>query len=481
MSEQSLRSKATSGFIWNAAERFSVTIGQFVIGIVLARLLMPEDFGLIGMLSIFIALSHVFIQSGMGSGLIQKQDRTEKDYSTVFIFNLVVSTLCYIILYVTAPVIASFYEMPQLIPLTRVLGLSIIINAFAVVQRTKLEIEVDFKTLAKINVIALLTGGGVAIVAAVYGMGVWSLVIQTLLISVTTVIGLWVLGSWSFSIVFSKESFKQLFGYGSKLLAAGIYSKSLQEVYNLVIGKAYSASELGFFVQAKKLSEKPSGILTSVLQKVSFPILTALQDDEEKMISVYRQMIKMAAYLTLPSLTLLAILAEPIIVLLITDKWLPAVPLLQLLCIVKMFYPIGVVNMNILNAIGRSDLFLKIDLLKFPLIVSVLIIAVPISLEAIVIGQVITALISYFINAYLPGKYFGYGSIDQLKDILPMILITIGMAAVTLLSINYLESNLFKIIIGVVVGTLSYWIFSYLLKLNELNEIVSVVRTRLNF
>jgi len=481
LSEESLRSKATSGFIWNAAERFSVTIGQFVIGIVLARLLMPEDFGLIGMLSIFIALSNVFIQSGMGSGLIQKQDRTEKDYSTVFIFNLVVSTLCYVILYATAPLIASFYEMPQLIPLTRVLGLSIIINAFAVVQRTKLEIEVDFKTLAKINVIALLTGGGVAIVAAVFGMGVWSLVIQTLLISVTTVIGLWVLGSWSFSIVFSKESFKQLFGYGSKLLAAGIYSKSLQEVYNLVIGKAYSASELGFFVQAKKLSEKPSGILTSVLQKVSFPILTALQDDEKKMIRVYRQMIKMAAFLTLPSLTLLAILAEPIIVLLITDKWLPAVPLLQLLCIVKMFYPIGVVNMNILNAIGRSDLFLKIDLLKFPLIATVLIIAVPISLEAIIIGQVITAFISYFINAYLPGKYFGYGSIDQLKDILPMILITIGMASVTLLSINYLESNLFKIIIGVVVGTLSYWIFSYLLKLNELNEIVNIVRSRLNF
>ena len=481
VSKQSLKEKATTGFIWNAAERFSVTFGQFVIGIVLARLLMPEDFGLIGMLSIFIAISQVFIQSGMGKGLIQKQDRTDKDYSTVFIFNLVVSTVCYGILFVTAPLIAEFYEMPTLIPLTRVLGLNLIINALAVVQRTKLEIDVDFKTLAKVNVVALFIGGGLGISAALYDYGVWALVIKTITISVVTVAGLWSIGNWSLSLVFSVESFKKLFGYGSKLLAAGIYAKSLQEIYNLVIGKAYTASELGFFVQAKTLSNKPASLLHSVLQKVSFPIFTSLQHDEKKMVHVFRRMIKMSAFITFPAMTLLAILAEPIILLLLTDKWLPAVPLLQWLCFAKIMFPIGAINLNMLNAIGRSDLFLKVDLSKFPLIIGALIITIPISVEAVVIGQFVTAMISYFINAYMPGRLFGYGALEQIRDIIPMIMNTIFMAFFTLLSIYFISGDLSKIIVGITVASFSYLLLSYMLKLNELNEIVNVVRTRLNF
>lgn len=479
MSNQSLKSKATSGFIWNAVERFSVTIGQFIIGIILARLLMPEDFGLIGMLSIFIAISQVFIQSGMGSGLIQKQDRVDEDFSTVFIFNLIVSTLFYVLLFLSAPLIASFYEMPLLSSLTRVLGITLIINSLSIVQRTKLEIEVNFKTLAKVNIIALVIGGALAIGAALYEFGVWALVIQTLSISVVTAIGLWILGNWSLSLVFSKTSFKQLFSYGSKLLAAGLYAKSLQEVYNLVIGKAYSASELGFFTQARKFAEVSSSTLTNVLQKVTFPILSSLQYDEKRMVSVYGRMIRMAAFISFPTLSLLAVLAEPLISILLGEKWLPVAPLLQWLCIAKLVYPISVINMNILNAVGRSDLFLKVDLSKFPLIVIVLVVTIPISLEAVVIGQVVTSFISFFINAYLPGKLYGYGSMKQLKDTSLIIFATIFMVIVTLTAISFVDSAYLQLVLGFLSAMFGYLSMSYLLKIKELTEIINIVQERL--
>lgn len=477
-STPSIKSKATSGFMWNAFERFLVTIGQFIIGIVLARLLMPKDFGLIAMLSIFIAISQVFIQSGMGSGLIQKQDRTAEDYSTVFVFNLAVSVLCYFVLFVTAPLIGNFYEMPALIPLTRVLGLNLIINALAVVQRTKLEIEVDFKTLAKVNVSALLVGGGLGIIAAIYGFGVWALVIQTLSISVFTVIGLWSLGNWTFSVIFSQESFSKLFGFGSKLLAAGIYAKSLQEVYNLVIGKAYSASELGFFTQAKILSNKPSSIVISVLQNVSFPILASLQDDQNKMVTVYSRMIKMAGFITFPAMAVLAILAEPLVLLLLTEKWLPTVPLLQWLCFARIITPLCTINMNILNAVGRSDLFLKVDLIKFPIIVIALVVTIPISLEAVVIGQVVTSIISFFINAYMPGKLFGFGATKQLKELFQTIIVTTCMCIIIILVLNIIPSNLYKVVIGLIMSSIIYFILSYIFKIQEMRIIIDIFKDK---
>ncbi|MBZ9786727.1 lipopolysaccharide biosynthesis protein [Psychroflexus sp. CAK57W] len=473
-----LKTKATSGFIWNAVERFSVTIGHFVIGIVLARLLMPEDFGLIGMLSIFIAFSQVFIESGMGSGLIQKQDRTDKDYSTVFIFNLAVSLICYGILYLTAPFISDFYEMPRLTLLTRVLGLNLIFISLVVVQRTKLEIEVNFKTLARVNIIGLILGGGLAIAAALYDFGVWALVIQTLSISLFTAVGLWSLGNWRLSFTFSKDSFKKLFGYGSKLLIAGIYSKSLQEIYNLVIGKVYSASDLGYFTQAKMMSTKPAGIISSILQKVSFPILSSLQNDKKKLVHVYSKMIRMAAFITFPSMVLLAILAKPLIIVVLTEKWLPVVPLLQWLCLARIVTPISIVNMNILNAIGRSDLFLKVDLFKFPLIVLALIITIPIGLEAIVIGQVITSLISFFINAYLPGKIFGYGPIKQIKDISNIILATLIMSVFVFFIIKFIDNDVLKICSGLLVGMCIYIFIAYLLKSDELREIWKIISNK---
>lgn len=477
MSNKSLKSKASKGVLWNSLERLLITFVQFTIGIILARLLTPEDFGLVGILSIFIAVSQVFIDSGMGSGLIQKQDRTDLDFSTVFIFNLAISALCYLILFLGAPYIADFYEMPKLTSLSRVLGLSLIINSLNIVQRTKLEIEVDFKRLAKINVIALFCGGICAVIAALSNFGVWSLVIQTLVISLVSLIGFWIVGNWSFSILFSKESFNKLFNYGYKLLISGVYARILQDIYNLVIGKVYSASELGFFSQAKKLVGISTGMLTSVIHKVSFPILSALQDDKSKMLLVYRRIIKITGFVSFPIMILLCVLAEPLIETLLGEMWLEVIPLFRWLCIAYLTYPLDMINMNILNANGRSDLFLKVDLIKFPLVIGGLIISMPISLEAVVIGQTIVSILSFFINTYLPGKLYKYGGIKQLWDLKKVIISSMVMAISVYLFLTFVDNNFVQIFIGGLIGIGVYIYINYILKSKELKELTSFVKS----
>ncbi len=475
MTEKSLKSQATKGMLWSAVEKILLRFGQFAIHIILARLLLPKDFGLIGMLTIFIVLSQIFVDSGMESGLIQKQKRTDRDFSTVLIFNFGISVLFYFFLFLFAPFIAEFYSKPELTMLTRVLGLNVIINSLAVVQRTIFKIELDFKTLAKVNVLSIIVSGVVAILSAYYGAGVWALVIQNLLQATITTIMFWVFSKWKLSIHFSRDSFKHLFGFGSKLLLAGLYSKSLQEVYNVVIGKFYNASELGFYYNGKKLTEVLTGIVSSVIQQVSYPILASVQDDIKRMINIYGQTLRMTAFLIIPSMTLLALLADPLIRLLLTDEWVPVIVLLQWLSIATMFRPISVINMNILNAIGRSDLFLKTDLSKLPFIVIALIITVPIGVEAIVIGSLIISLISFFINAYMPGKLFGYGAFKQLRDMIPVFFATGFMALFVYFGTYWINSYILKIMAGSILGIFTYLLLCHVLKIQELREIYNIV------
>jgi O-antigen/teichoic acid export membrane protein len=475
MTKSSLKAKTTKGMIWSAIDKFAAKAGQFVIGIVLARLLMPEDFGLIGMLSIFIAISQSFIDSGMGSGLIQKKNRTDTDFSTVFLFNLTVSVVFYLVLFFTAPLIAGFYEMPQLVLLTRVLSINIIISSLAIVQRSKLTINIDFKTIAKVNVASIFAGGTVAMVLAYIGWGVWALVVQRLVSSLVSTGMFWLLSKWQFTILFSRQSFKELFGYGSKLLLAGLYAQTMHEIYNITIGKAYSASELGYYTRARAFAEMTAGTITAILHQVTFPVLASLQDDKERMVSVYSRLIRMSAFFVIPAMTLLSLLSEPLVRLLLTDKWIPVIVLLQWMSFARIFYPISVINMNILNAVGRSDLFLKVDLSKFPIAISALIITIPLGVKAIVIGHVVTSFIAFFINAYLPGKMFGYGPIKQLKDMLPVFIAT-GIMATLVIAVNSLIDDLWiKLIAGGFLGLLSYIFVSNLFKSEELKEVKTLL------
>ena len=436
---------------------------------------MPADFGLIGMLSIFIVLSQTLVDSGMGTGLIQKKNRTDFDFSTVFVFNLVISIFLYSILFVTAPAIANFYDSPQLVLLTRVLGINIIINSLAVVQYSKLTISIDFKTIAKVNVISVVLGGLMAIYFANFGFGVWALVIQQITRSLISVLMLWFLSKWKLSLFFSKQSFKNLFDFGSKLLIARIYAQILNNVYNIIIVKVYSASELGYYTNAKNYSDITAGTITGILQKVTFPILASLQDDKKRMISVYSRIIRMTAFFIFPIMTLLALLADPFIRLVLTEKWLPTVVLLQWLSFARMVSPISSVNMNILNAVGRSDLFLKVDLSKFPLLVLTLIITIPLGVKAMVIGHVVMAILAFFINAYMPGKLFGYGALSQLKDMIPIFISTVIMALTVFVVIIFIENLFLKLILGGISGIISYLVMSNMLKIEEINEVKSLL------
>jgi len=474
MKSLNLKDKAIAGMLWNATEKFSIQISVFIIGVILARILTPADFGIIGMLSVFIMLSQVFVDSGLGSGLIQKQNRKNIDFSTVFVFNLIVSVVIYFILYFVAPAIADFYDMPQLTILTRVLSLNIVIISFAIIQRSKLTIKLDFKSLAKANVISTVIGGVVAIYLAYNGFGVWALVVQNLTKALITVILLWILSDWRISIKFSSQSFNVLFNYGYKLLISKLYATGLDESVKLIIAKSYSTSDLGFFTRAKQFPNLVSDTIANILQQVTFPILSTLQDDSERLISVYRRIIKITGFFIFPAMTLLALLADPIIRLLLTDKWAPAIEYLQWLSFSRIFYPMSLLNMNILKVVGRSDLFLKVDLLKAPVFIIILLITVPLGIKAMVIGYVINSWISYIINSYMPGRLFNYGLYKQLKDIYTFVLITAIMAIAVYFVKGFFDNLFLKLIIGGITGVISYLFLAYLFKINELKEITSL-------
>lgn len=471
----SLKSKATKGMFWNAVEKLSVQAGRFIVGIILARILIPEDFGLIGMLAIFIAISQTFIESGLGSGLIQKLDRTDIDYSTVFVFNFFISAVLYSILFISAPYIADFYNEPQLVLLTRVLMVSLILNSLIIVQRTILIIELDFRAIAKTNVVSVVIGGFMGIYTAYNDYGVWALVIQSLTRIFVTVIMFWWLSKWKFSIAFSKESFKSLFSFGSKLLISGIYSQVMNNIYNVFIGKYYFASDLGYYNRAKDFTELSSGTITSVLQQVTFPVLASLQNEKERLISVYRRLIKMSAFFIFPAMMILSVLADPIVRVLLGEKWLFVIPLLHWMPFTRIFYPISSLNMNILNATGRSDLFLKVDLSKFPVIVGVMIYTIPMGVMEMIVGQVFVSFIAFLINAYLPGKLYGYGILSQLKDMLFIILATVLSAVTIYISLFYIKEVTFKLIFGLLIGGSSYLFFSFIFKIEEIHELLKLI------
>ena len=471
MHNTSLKSTATKGIIWSAIDKFAVQFGQFVVGIVLARILVPEDFGLMGMLAIFIALSQTFIESGLGMGLIQRQDRKEIDFSTLFVFNLVVSSFFYLLLFFSAPFISRFFEQPKLIDLTRMLALSLFVNAFAIVPRTKLTIAVDFKSIAKSNLAGMIVGGLSGVLSAINGYGVWSLVIQILVGSLASSISLWFFSNWSPSIAFSKKSFKSLFDFGSKLLVAGLYAQLLNNIYNICLGKFYPAASLGYYTRAKSFADLSAGTIVSVLQQATFPILAAVQHDKEKLVSIYSRMIRMSAFFIIPIMTLIALLAKPIVILLLTEKWATLIPLLQWMVFARIFLPMSAVNLNLLNAIGRSDLFLKVDLSKLPLTLLSMAITIPLGVKAMIIGHVITSALSFLINAYLPGKFYGYGSIHQLKDMLPVFFAAAGMAVPVIVLSSFMDNLVLQLFFGGLLGLITYVFICWMLKLGELEEV----------
>lgn len=428
-----IKTKAINGTFWSSIERFSTQIVQFVITIIMARILTPEDYGLIGMLAIFISLSQVFIDGGFSSALIQRKDRNDADFSTVFYINIGVSAIIYLLLFALGPLIADFYHQPILCPIIRVYSLNLIINAFAAVTKTILIIKLDFKTQSKISFISAILSGICGIIAASFGLKVWALVIQALIMSVLNVILSFALVKWRPNAKFSKESFKKLFGFGSKLLVASIISSVYDNLYNLVIGKEFNAKDLGYFSKSKSFTSLISTNIGGILTSVSYPILSEVQSDKSHLLNIYRRYMQLSAFIIFPLLMLLCGIASPMVIFLLTDKWAGCIIILQILCFANLFSGLTAVNLNLLKVTGRSDLVLQIEVIKKIIAISILAVSMLFhNLEIICIGLVLYSFIAFYINTYYTNKILSYGYLKQLQDVLPYFLISLFILSISL-------------------------------------------------
>ena len=458
----SVRTQLLHGVVWNFVEKLLIRGVSFVIGIILARLLSPSDYGLIGMLAVFIAISNVFIEGGLAKALIQRKGCQDIDYSTAFVANVVMSVCIYLILFFSSPWIAEFYHEPILTDLTRVLGLNFILGSFNIVQRAKLMSNMDFKSLAQINVMSTIISGCIGVAMAYMGFGVWALVGQTLSSTIVLVCLFPIYSGWKPSLVFSSKSFNQLFGFGSKLMITGVIATIVNNISTLCIGRFYKSHQLGYYTRASSFSEIISFTIYEVLGNVTFPVLSELQDERERFIAVYKKSLFFSAMIMFPIMILTTLLAKPLVLLLLTEKWILCVPLMQWLLLSRIFLPLSAINMNVLNALGRSDLYMKLDLSKIPLDILILAITIPIGVEAITIGSFVNSFICFFINAYLPGRLLGYGCFKQLLDWRYIFLSVAFMTLSVLFFLHFIDLAWMQLLVGGIIGIIVYTSCCYL-------------------
>ena len=457
---ESLKNKTVKGVGWSFIDNLSSSGITFLVGLVLARLLTPSEYGIMAILTIFIAVSNSIVDSGFSNALIRKTDARRVDYNTVFLFNLLVSGLLYVVLFLAAPAISRFFKEPLLVEVMRVIGWVLVINALAIIPRTLFVKEVNFKTQTKVSLIASISSGVIGIGMALAGLGVWSLVGQQLSRQLLNTLFLWGYCKWKPVWEFSIQSFKELFSFGSKLLLSGLLDTVFKEIYSLVIGRCYTSAQLGQYTRANQFNQIFSSNLTSVIQRVSYPVLSSIQDEPERLREAYRKVIKSTMLISFACMLGLAAVAKPLIIILIGEKWLLAVGFLQIICFRGMLYPLHAINLNILQVIGRSDLFLKLEIIKKIIAVGPLVLGVLFSIEYMLWGSVCTSFIAYFLNSYYSANLINYPAKEQIKDILPTFIVSFLTAAsmwsLTLLSLsNWLLLPL-QCLLGILLTTLIY-------------------------
>ncbi len=463
---------------WSLVENFSLQGIQFVIGVLLARVLSPSDYGMVGMLAIFTAISQSLIESGFSTAIVRKTNRTQTDLSTAFWFNIGVGIVLYFILFFSGPLIAKFYNIPLLSDLIKVSAITLIFNSLCIVQQALYTIKMDFKTQAKISVSSSLTTGIIGVAMAYNGFGVWSIVWPGVFGGALRCILMWVFSKWRPDKVFSTASFKDLFSFGSKLLLSGLIDTIHKNIYPIIIGKKFSAADLGYYSRADGYSQLPATTITRVLQRVTFPMLCEIQNDMSRLERVYRQLLRLSAFVVFPAMVGLAVLAEPLIRFMITDKWLMCVPYLQILCFSLMWYPIHAINLNLLQVKGRSDLFLKLEIIKKMIGVLMIIIAVPFGIIWMCIGRIITSILCLVVNTYYTGKLIHVGFIKQMGDLIPILLLSLFNGTVVL-GITYIIDNIaLQVLIGLVTGIVVYIVTAYLLKFKELDFILETLKIK---
>lgn len=469
---ESLRGKTIKGIIWSGIERFSAQGVHVLVMLVIARILTPKDFGLIGMLAIFIAVAQSLVDSGFSQALIRKQDRTEEDNSTVFYFNILVSVFLYAVLYVIAPWVADFYNEPQLCSLMRVLCIVIVINSFSVVQRALYTATIDFKTQAKATLSAAVISGGIGIWMAITGIGVWTLVWQQFISTVVNNILLWYNSYWRPKLLYSWNSFRELFSFGSKLMISGLIDTIYGNIYQLVIGKVFTAASLGHYSQAKTFAGMPSSNINSIIQRVTYPVLSSIQDDDFRLQEKYRKLLRMSAFLVFPMMCCLAGIAKPLVRLVVGEQWDYAAKLLVPICFNMMWYPIHSINLNLLQVKGRSDLFLKLEIIKKVIGVSIILLSIPFGLLFMCYSQIITSVVCLIINTYYSGKLIHVGFLMQMKDLSGTLFFSILIYFIVFMILPYLGNECNQVIIGVIIGAAIFLGMTWTFGLKEWNFLI---------
>lgn len=481
MEKENLKQKTISGIFWSFSDNILNYFTQFVIGIFLARLLSPTEFGLIGMITIFLSVSQSLIDSGFGQALIRKKDAGDRDFSTIFYFNILISLTIFGILFLSSGGIAKFYDQPALVSITKVMSFTLVISSAGLIQRTILTKAVNFKLQTKISFVSSVLSGIIAIILAYRGYGVWSLVWRSLMNNSLQVALLWIFNRWRPVAVFSLESFRDLFSFGSKLLASGLLDTLYKNIYLLVIGKYFSPQELGYYTRADNFSKLPSQVITETVQRVTYPALSTVSDDIEKLKAGYKKTICSTIFITFFCMICLAAIAKSLVLVLVGEKWLPSVIYLQLLCISGSLYPLHALNLNILKVTGRSDLFFNIEIIKKVLIIPVIILGIFTNIRIMIIGMIIHSVVGYFLNSFYSGNLINYPVGEQINDI-KEIFFTALLTGAVVFSISLIANwpPFIILIVQMIAGVIITLTLAELLNLKGYNEIRSILKERVS-
>lgn len=471
-----IKNQAIKSVIWSAIERFSVQTIQFILTIILARLVAPAEFGLIAMLGIFMQVAQSFVDSGFSNALIQKKNRSEIDFSTVFYFNCAISITAYIAIYISAPYIAQFYNEPILANVGRWIGLNLIIQGIAVVQVAKLTVDLNFKTQAKASLVAITISGLLGVFFAYNGYGVWALVIQSLLNTLLNTLLLFIYTKWKPDLAFSWLSLKSMFAFGSKLLLSGLLHTIYTNLYTLVIGKKYNSIEVGYYNQSTQIARFPSVSLMAIITRALYPIQCKNQDNYELLQQSFIKYLKMSCFLVFTLMTGIASLSKPLVMFLLTEKWIPIVPILSILCIGYMFTSITVLNNQILNVRGRSDLYLKVEIIKKFVGIIILLVTIPFGLVPICLGILFYNICDMLLVIHYSKKIIHVGYIRQLKALTP-ITITISITGMlTYIYIHLVENLYIQLFGGALVYLLMFIFFCEIFKVSDFTIICDLIK-----
>ncbi|WP_117880639.1 lipopolysaccharide biosynthesis protein [Aureibaculum luteum] len=459
---KTLKQKSIDAIIWNLIQRYGNQIFSIIIGVILARLLTPADYGLIGMITVFFALAMVFVNGGFGLAFIQKKNADDTDASTIFFFNLFTSIFFYIILWFTAPLIAKFYDQNQLIDLIHVASIVLIINSFSMMQIVKLTKEVNFKKKTIISLASTLISGTVGIIAALNNFGVWSLVFQQLTSASTNAIGLWFFYDWRPKFIFKIDSLKSMLSFSWWSLLSSIITTLFNNIYILTIGKFFPVEQLGFYTKAKGYQSIVSQQPASAISAVSFPVFSKLQDDKIALKNSLKKFTQHTIFFIAPFSALLIVIADPLILVVLTEKWLPMVPYFKLLLVSGIFYPLLLYNGLIINSLGRTKLNFKINLsVNFFRILNI-VLMYKLGVIYIIYGEIVVSVLAIFMSAYYTKRLINYGVFDQLKDLFIILFISIIIVILGSKFSIFIINLYAKIIFGILFVTLLYLGLSYL-------------------